>query len=128
MPFGDTRKNATLGKNYPDINVIVRGIMKEQRMTQRRLGKLVGWHNTTINQRLKKRTWNIAELLEIGKALNTDLLKYFYPVPAEPMVEEVKLTEALAKITLLEEELRLTKEALKICQAQLEIAVKMGGR
>ncbi len=128
MPFGYTKKNATLGKDYPDINVIVRAIMKEQRMTQRKLGKLVGWHNTTINQMLKKRTWNIAELLEIGKALNTDLLKYFYPVPAEPMVEEAKLNEALAKITLLEEELRQTKEALKICQAQLEIAVKMGGR
>ncbi len=128
MPYGDTRKNATLGKNYPDINVIVRAIMKEQRMTQRKLGKLVGWHNTTINQMLKRRTWNIAELLEIGKALNTDLLKYFYPVPPEPMVAEAKLSEALAKITLLEEELRQTKEALKISQAQLEIAVKMGGR
>ena len=115
MPYGSTKKNATLAKTYPDITLIVRGLLKEQRVTQRKLAKMLGWNHSTINQMLKRRTWNIAELLEVGKALQTDLLKYYYPVPPQPMVPGAELEAARQQIQQLQNELTLKEaELLKL--------------
>jgi len=105
MPYAGKKKSAKLDKSYPHIGEIVRGIMKDQRVTQRKLGKTIGWHNTTINQMLKRRTWDIAELLEVGKALKTDLLKYFYPVPPVPVVPVTELNAAKEENENLKKEL-----------------------
>lgn len=112
MPYANKTKSAKLDKSYPEIGVIVRGIMKDQRMTQRKLGKMLGWHNTTISLMLKRRIWNVAELLEVGGALKTDLLKYFYPVPPEPMVPLAQLQEAQNRIEALNTELKNNADEL----------------
>lgn len=106
------KKTASLDKNQPDIGVIVRAIMKDQRVTQRKLGKMLGWHSTTVNQMLKRRIWTIAELLMVGKALNTDLLKYFYPVPPVPVVPVTELENAQKEIEALKTEAKTNADEL----------------
>ena len=129
MPYGYTKKNATLDKSYPAINEIVRGLMKDQRMTQRKLGKMVGWHNTTINGMLKRRTWNIAELLVIGKALNTDLLSYYYPVPPAPVVPATDLQSAQEEIERLKADMKTKDdELLKLRTENAVLREVMTGR
>lgn len=112
MTYASTKRYALLGKGDPDITVVVRGIMKDQRITQRKLAKMVGWHFTTINTMLKRQTWNIAELLTVGKAFNHDLLQYFYPVPPEPQVP-------LSKHDALQKELNALKAELKTKDEEL---------
>lgn len=112
MTYIYTKRYAILGKKDPDITVIVRQLMKEQHLTQRKLGKMVGWHYTTINAMLKRQTWNIAELLAVGKALNHDLLQYFYPTPPEPQVP-------LSKHHALQKELDDLKAELKTKEEEL---------
>ena len=111
MPFASTKKFARLGKTDFDITVVVRKIMKEQHVTQRKLGKMLGWRHTTINAMLKRPTWNIAELLAVGKALNHDLLKYFYAVPPDAQVTE-QLQAAQKQIEILQAELKTKDEEL----------------
>ena len=105
MTYIYTKRYAILGKKDPDITVIVRQLMKEQHITQRKLGKMVGWHYTTINAMLKRQTWNIAELLVVGKALNHDLLQYYYPTPPEPQVPVSRLKAAEETIAALQHQL-----------------------
>ena len=111
VPYLYTKKFAKLGKNDFDITVVVRKIMKEQHLTQRKLGKLVGWRHTTINAMLKRPTWNIAELLAVGKALNHDLLKYFYAVLPDAQAV-AQLQAAQKQIESLQAELKTKDEEL----------------
>jgi hypothetical protein len=61
---------------------------------------------------LKRRTWNIAELLMVGKALNTDLLKYYYPVPPVPVVPVTELENAQKEIETLKAEAKTNADEL----------------
>lgn len=112
MTYASTKRYAILGKGDPDITVVVRGIMKDQRITQRKLAKMVGWHFTTINTMLKRQTWNIAELLAVGKALHHDLLQYYYPTPPEPQVPQSKHDALQKELDNLKDELRTKDEEL----------------
>lgn len=106
------KKSAILEKGLPETGKIVRAIMKEQRVTHRALAKKLGWNTTTITMMLKRRIWTIAELLEVGKALNHDLLKYFYPVPPEPMLPKTELEAALKENENLKAEIKTKDEEL----------------
>ncbi|MES2619643.1 MAG: hypothetical protein V4615_02245 [Bacteroidota bacterium] len=112
VPYIYTKKFAKLGKDATNITLVVRKLMKEQHLTQRKLGKMLGWRHTTINAMLKRPTWNIAELLMVGKALNHDLLKYFYLVPPEAQVGVSQLQTAQTEIERLNAELKTAGEEL----------------
>jgi len=106
------KKKATLEKDMLHIGTIVRAIMKEQRVTHRKLGRMLGWHTTTVTMMLKRRIWSIAELVQVGKALNSDLLKYFYPVPPVPVVPVTELEAAKQENENLKKELAEKNEEL----------------
>lgn len=106
------KKSATLDKGYPEIGVIVRGLMKEQRITQRKLGKMLGWHSTTISLMLTRKIWTIAELLQVGGALKHDLLKYYYPVPPAPVVPAADLETAQQEMANLKAEMKTKDDEL----------------
>ncbi len=106
------KRKADMMKGLPEIGKIVRGIMKEQRVTHRKLGKMLGWNTTTITLMLKKVIWSNAELVQVGLALDTDLLKYYYPVPPEPVVPASHLESARTEIESLQNELKMKDEEL----------------
>ena len=106
------KRKADMMKGLPEIGKIVRGIMKEQRVTHRKLGKMLGWNTTTITLMLKKVIWSNAELVQVGRALDTDLLKYYYPVPPEPVVPASQLEAARTEIESLKNELKMKDEEL----------------
>ena len=121
MTYASTKRYAILGKGDPDITVVVRGIMKDQRITQRKLAKMVGWHFTTIHTMLKRQTWNIAELLAVGKALNHDLLQYYYPTPPEAQVPVSRLNKAEETIATLQKQ--LSEQELELLKLRTENAL-----
>lgn len=92
-------------KTLPDIAAVVRGLMKEQRVTQRKLAKQLGWSQGTIVNLLKKEIWTNAELVQIGAALHHDLLQYYYPTPPEPQVPVSRLKAAEETIAALQHQL-----------------------
>lgn len=106
-------------KDLPDITPIVRGIMKEQRITQHRLAKQLGWSQTTITNMLKKIIWTNAELVQMSRALNHDLLQYYYPTPPEPQVPVSKLQAAEQTIGTLQQEIEALKAELKTKDEEL---------
>ncbi len=106
------KKRAQLEKDLPHIGEIVRKLMKEKRITHRRLGRVNGWHTSTVTMMLKRRNWSIAELLLTGKVLQTDLLKYFYPVPPVPQVPVTDLEAARSELDALKTEMKLKDEEL----------------
>lgn len=122
------KRKADLMKGLPEIGKIVRGIMKEQRLTHRKLGKMLGWNTTTITLMLTKVIWTNAELVLVGRALNTDLLKYYYPVPPQPMVPATELEAAHQQVQHLQTELMLKDaELLKLRTENAVLREVFGG-
>ena len=106
------KKKAQLEKDLPHIGNIARGLMKEKRITHRKLGRLVGWHTTTVTMMLKRRNWSVAELLTVGKVLGTDLFKYFYPVPPVALVPITDLEAARNEVAALKNEMKTKDDEL----------------
>lgn len=106
------KKKAQLDKELPHIGNIARALMKEKRITHRKLGRNLGWHTTTVTMMLKRRNWSVAELLLVGKVLQTDLFKYFYPVPPVPLVPVTDLEAARNELDVLKAEMKIKDEEL----------------
>jgi transcriptional regulator with XRE-family HTH domain len=105
-------------KTLPDIAAVVRGLMKEQRVTQRKLAKQLGWSQGSIVNLLQKTIWTNAELVQMGKALNHDLLQYYYPTPPEPQVPISQLKAAEETIAALQR--KLSEQELELLKLRTE--------
>lgn len=99
------KKLASKMKDLPDIGAVVRKLLKEQHTTQRKLAKMLGWNSGTVSLLLKRKNWQVTELLPVGNALKHDLLQYYYPVPPEPQVPVSKLNAAEETIAALQKQL-----------------------
>jgi transcriptional regulator with XRE-family HTH domain len=108
-------------KDLPDITPVVRGIMKEQRITQLQLAKQLGWSQGTITKMLKKKIWTNAELVQMSRALKHDLLHYYYPTPPEPLVPISVLNAEKETTAALQTELSELKAELKTKDEELLI-------
>lgn len=108
-------------KDLPDITPVVRGIMKEQRITQLQLAKQLGWSQGTITKMLKKKIWTNAELVQMSRALKHDLLQYYYPTPPEPLVPISVLNAEKETTAALQTELSELKAELKTKDEELLI-------
>lgn len=106
-------------KDLPDITPVVRGLMKEQRITQHQLAKQLGWSQGTITNMLKKKIWTNAELVQMGRALKHDLLQYYYPAPPEPHVPVSQLNKAEETIVALQTDIDNLKAELKTKDEEL---------
>ena len=108
-------------KDLPDMGAVVRQLLKEQHSTQRKLAKTLGWNSGTISLLLKRKNWQVTELLQVGKALNHDLLQYYYPTPPEPQVPISQLKAAEETISALQKQ--LSEQELELLKLRTENAL-----
>lgn len=114
-------------KDLPDMPKIVLGIMKEKRIKRIDLAHALKWAPSAVTALFKRRNWETAELLMVGKFLNHDLAQYLLftvpegMVPASTVADTQKeLTEALAHIKEQDEEILVLKTRNEVLKEVLD--------
>ena len=114
------KKKNPVEKNLPDIGKIVKNLLKEQRKNMAWFCKQTEWAKGTVSDMLKRKNWNIADLLYAGQILKKDLLQNYYPQAATATIAVSEFESLMKEKQKLESELSQANEELKIVTVKYE--------
>jgi len=108
------RNRAKRVGELPPINNIVKGLMKQKRITQKQMARALGCVPSAFSRLLKSTDWKISELLAVGKRLDENLLSYYLPPADNTQLTELQNQLAQAQQQLEESHLAQQQQAAEI--------------
>lgn len=94
------------------IGAIIRRLVEEKRLTYKEFGALIDRNEKTIPDIYERESISTALLLDISKALNVDLLRYFYEEAPLKNIRDEENREFLEKIKWLTERVAQVEKEL----------------
>lgn len=119
------RKNPIKPAELYPLHKHVRELMKEKKMTHKRLSRILRCDRSVVSRLLDTPDWLISEVQAVGTALGTNLFTIYAPVP--DAILQQTIAELQQQLTARETELAATRKALDIAEAKLEILREVKG-